>query len=516
MHIRDIFRNAKPTFDEMYEKAIEARVLEIVNSVQTKVFAEDTGHDGAVTVSGASSKFLELKRHRSAVVTYTKEKAVTYATNTSFKVNNSKRSPYQYDRIDKFFGKESYLSRAVHRQAETMLRNGFDFVSDNSKLAAQVKRELSLICSSSGSSMYAMIYRMAIDLLKYGVYFGRKVKGRPSSEALSNFKRVLPISPHNVVMHYDNAGSLIGISGVTGLIAAFRSVFGKQAYLGMAQIPVKELVTGVIYDAGDDIFPEPPPFQVLDDVLTLRSFEESSELLVFQFGSPILHVIVGTKDEPARPGEVETINAAVARMAANGMFTTDHRISAKMINVQTGSIDLIPYIEYYKNRVLSGLGSSSLSMGEAATSNRNTSESIDDALADRCVIVQQAIAAMFSNYIIPDVLTSLGVEKDKMYDRDGNLAVELAFNEIRIEKKIAKDNHTVALWQANLINHDEARRALQKTPSSSSDWTKMYVNTVQIPLRNSASDDAVSNLVGSQNTPTNQHTTKAAPGTKKN
>jgi len=44
----------------------------------------------------------------------------------------------------------------------------------------------------------------------------------------------------------------------------------------------------------------------------------------------------------------------------------------------------------------------------------------------------------------------------------------------------------------------------------------MYVNTVQIPLRNSASDDAVSNLVGSQNTPTNQHTTKAAPGTKKN
>ena len=74
----------------------------------------------------------------------------------------------------------------------------------------------------------------------------------------------------------------------------------------------------------------------------------------------------------------------------------------------------------------------------------------------------------------------------------------------------------MALWQSNLINHDEARRALQRTPSSSSDWAKMYINVVQIPLKNSASDDSISNLVGSQNTPSNQHTTKAAPGTKKN
>lgn len=524
--LRRTFRSNKNEVEILYDDAIS----EGIRSMSPQIFEESFNIKSKPVI--VRNELFGKQRPKSRRFTnYLKERRKT--TRKSYSNITMVTSPYMYDRIDAFYEKESYFSRSLIRQTETMMRNGYSFSSDDTELLKTVRTEIARIQMDSGMPLDQFIFSAAMSMLKYGILIVQKVRERVKDKmAIDDDRRqritkLRIIKPHKVMMYINDRGRLIGLyDGTPNIIAQMlQKARPNSKFQG---IPAEDLMIAYMSDPSDNIFPEPPCFQVLDDILTLRSIEETIELLVFQFGSPLLHTQVGTDDYPASPDEVRGVNAELVEMAPNGMVTTDHRTTIEVVNLQKGVTNLVPYLEHFKYRVLVGSGSSPVSVGEADTANRNTAESIDDALADHCTYLANAICAPINYNFIPDLLVRAKTtwsEKD-LFDDLGELKVRLDFNEARLEKQIALHNDVINLWQGNMITLPRARRLLKEPPLTAEEEKDLFVNKVQIPLKEAAigsmfggnldTGTSVSKKTRVQNQPVNQHGKKAGPGSKKN
>jgi hypothetical protein len=420
-------------------------------------------------------------------------------------------SPYSYTKIDSFYNAESYFSRSVTRQVETTMRNGFKFVSDSMELSNVVKNEFTHMQYISGRPLSSMIARFISDVLKYGITIIEKVyKNVDKEQRLYNLRS---IKPHKSCFYVDPTGIVKGAYDQNVSKVRHMYTFNK-VYTSM--IPASSIAYGTIIDTGADIYPAPPCFQMLNDILSLRSLEETVELVGFQFGSPLLHAKVGSDEAPALSNDVTDVHNNIVEMAPNGMITTDHRVNIEVLNLQGGIPDLMPYIAHFKNRVLVGSGSSPISVGELDTSNRATSESMDTAMSDHCTYVANIVCDIFNYNIIPSILLSSGYTFEEILDDTGEMAVRLEFNEMDIDKLIAKANNIINIYQSNLITLHEARRRLKEIPLNKLDEVYLYLNQVQIPLALSKKAiGGIDNKVTALNQPSNQHGTKSGPGSSK-
>lgn len=444
-------------------------------------------------------------------------------------------SPYRYDLIDRFFSRESYFARSIARQFETMVRNGYRYIANDASQVRRIKQDLTFALGTNQSTLEQLFASLFLHLSKYSIVFIHKMRGyhrRKDNDGLKlpgkQIKRLRVIRPQFAAAHFDREGKFLGISERPYISPATETARG----MGRARmyrpfmmnstphIPAEDLVVLRLQQEDDFFFPEPSAFQMFDDVLTLRSLEETVELLAFQFGSPLLHATVGSMEEPSNDAEIGRVLARIEAMASNGMIATDHRVKIDIKNLLGSIGDLMPYIEHFKNRVLVGSGSSTISVGEGSTANRNTADSIDNALADHCTFMGSIICNAFSNNIIPDILNSYGVEGGELYDENGDPAVRLEFNEMKVEIQAAREQSTISQYQNNLISFPEARRLLKHAPLSPNDEHDLFVHRVSIPLAQARivsgdQDSALIRKTATQLRPQNQHGTKAGPGSVK-
>ena len=436
-------------------------------------------------------------------------------------------SPFNYTRIDEFFRKESYFSRSIYRQVETMMRNGYEFNSDDKEALTIVKRELARIERLNRIGFNQFVFQAAKNVLKYGICVTRKLKD-PRTKQITRF---VCLKPQNIIFRFENqTGQMLSVvdRNPTMFGKAMNSIFKNLKKIGYRspqyassdEIPVSDLGICLIYDPGEEVFPEPPCFQLLDDILTLRSLEETIELLAFQFGSPLMHVKVGSKEAPVTRTELQEIHEQFVNMAANGMVTTDYNTSVDVISLQKAVADLMPYIDHFKKRVLSGASSSSSSIGESDSGTRSSTESIDNALADHCSYTSSIVANMVNTSIIPDILIANGYTEDQIYGKDGEFLVRMEFLDVDTNKMISHENHVLSLYQGNSITSKEMRHLMLRPPMSDSDKKDTYLNNVQIPLRVVGSKgnegDAAAAATKSKDQPSNQHGNKLSPGSTKN
>ena len=520
--IRGKSKSSEDRLEELYTNAIVTRTRETV-----KVFEETGGATGSPMILSSAS-FIEATRHSTAEFTnYLTEKRVV--TSSSYKNMTLMKSPYFYDRIDNFYSKESYFSRSIVRQIETMMRNGYDFISDDNQLLLMAKQELARVHMDSGVSTNQLIFSMTMHLLKYGMFIVHKVRESVKDDVAQDEKRrkritkFRLINPHGVLFYVSQKGKVMGLQELKQ--TPFSTIFQKQFGTGAYGIPIEDLAIGYLYDSGDTIFPEPPCKPILDDIITLRSFEETIELLGFQFGSPLVHAMVGTDESPASQAEIAAVNDALRNVASNGMVTTDHRVKIEIKNLQQGAIDLIPYVEYFKNRVLIGSGSSPVSVGEGDSANRNTAESLDNALADRCTYLAGVVSDTFNYNILPDMIvkSESPYEYKDLFNEDGDIKIYMEFNEPTLEKKISRENSVINLWEGNLITLPQARKILKFPPILDGERNDLFVNIVSIPVKEAGGSalgdgesSSASGRTRSANQPQNQHGVKAGPGTRKN
>jgi len=246
---------------------------------------------------------------------------------------------------------------------------------------------------------------------------------------------------------------------------------------------------------------------ILDDIRALRKLEEEIEILGFQYSIPLYLYKVGTKDQPPAPNEIEQVTSTVNNMPAYGMLVVPGHHTIEVPSNNNTPVDLISFVNHFKKRVYSGLGISSIAMGEAESSNRNTAEVLDLSMQTITKRYQQIIKHGLEMELIREMLLDGGFDivKDELI---------FSFPEIDLENQIKKENNIIQKWQNNIITRSEARLELDYDKSIDEKDTFLYKTTIEeIDAKNNISLEIAK--IGAKARATSGKSASASTGAKK-
>lgn len=272
------------------------------------------------------------------------------------------------------------------------------------------------------------------------------------------------------------------------------------------------------------------PFIVpsLDDIRALRSMEQNVEILVFQHAVPLYHVAIGTEDLPGRQADIDELQATLGEMPASGALITSNRVKIEVLGAEGEGVNVAPYLEYFKKRVLAGLRLGAVAVGEGGTANRSTASTINAVIQDVAKYYQKRIK-MAIDILIEELLMEGGFVWDA---GEVQKLVWFFIPEIDVETKIAKENHYSQMWQDNLLTSAEARREMGRDPFTEEEWKDTYwakigepkalIQAIDeqfvkpaappvVPGSGAKKVTPTNKSTATANRPTNQHGTRNAP-----
>jgi len=344
---------------------------------------------------------------------------------------------------------DGILRRAINLYTEHILKNDFELTSKNLKIQRHVNRRMKEIQNLTGISFYETLNWISTQLVTYGNAYVVKQRDRKKSALGKRFKSYGKVSDPIVGLFLVDASTIeIGLNNQGNVTSYKQRIRGEERewderdviHFNYNKIP--GTLTGMS-----------PILPVLDDVRALRKLEEEIEILGFQYSIPLYLYKVGNKDVPPAPGEVEEVSNVVNNMPAYGMLVVPGHHSIEVPSNANDTIDIIKYVNHFKQRIYGGLGVSPVAMGEVSTSNRNTAEVLDGAMQTITKTYQSIIKNRLEIDLFKEIMLDGGFK---------SLDDELEFNfpEIDLENQIKKETHIVQLWQNNLISRTEARNLM--------------------------------------------------------
>jgi hypothetical protein len=204
----------------------------------------------------------------------------------------------------------------------------------------------------------------------------------------------------------------------------------------------------------------------LDDIRALRKIEENVELLIYQHLFPLFQYKVGTAEAPAGitetgQREIDVVRQEIQFMPSEGGIVTPERHEISTVGVEGRALRAEAYLEYFKKRVISGLGISAVDLGEGSTSNRSTADNMSRNLIDSVKNVQQIMESFVNQYIFNELLLESTFGDDVLNEEN---IVKLKFKEIDVDSQIKKETHLADQFSKDMITHDEGRRRMGYEP----------------------------------------------------
>ena len=253
-------------------------------------------------------------------------------------------------------------------------------------------------------------------------------------------------------------------------------------------------------------FSMPMSVPVIADMEALRELEELALIESIKVAIPKLHGKVGSKEIPGTQDQVDDLAATIRSAAGDGVIVTNERVAIEEIaqatnanNILTGSID------YFRERVLAGLGMSDVAMGKSSTSNRATAQVISSEMQMTSAKFQRILKYNIEHQIISELLYEGGYSEDTLTEDN---MVYLSIPEVSLQEKITREAHHLNQYINNTITEDELRKELGRDVITDELRDNMYLNTVQIPLATEqaeASADAAIRQANATAQPANQH-----------
>jgi hypothetical protein len=152
--------------------------------------------------------------------------------------------------------------------------------------------------------------------------------------------------------------------------------------------------------------------------------------------------------------ELDQAKRDMERMVQDGGIATDFRHQIKYIGSQGKHIEARPYLEYFQNRVFTGLGVSASDLGIGADISGNTAQSMSKQLLDYAKYVQQELTRQFDETILLEMALQSPFGEEILKH---GIRPTLKFEEIDIEWKIRTENHTADQFTKGVITIDEVR-----------------------------------------------------------
>ncbi len=102
----------------------------------------------------------------------------------------------------------------------------------------------------------------------------------------------------------------------------------------------------------------PMVIPVLNDICAFRELEEHTIILMHTYTIPVYQYKVGTTEIPVTAEELDAIEAIIDSLPTSGAIVISQRHEAIAIGKDNEELDVNPYLKYFRDRVLAGLGMS--------------------------------------------------------------------------------------------------------------------------------------------------------------
>jgi hypothetical protein len=369
---------------------------------------------------------------------------------------------YDHDQVEMLVDLESYFARAIRAKLSLFIKEGFEFTGGNEELVYYIKGRVAEMEVATGTSFRSLLLRTGRDLFVHSNAYWVKVR-RPSSSGgrvrVVDGKLVdpvvgyFPLPPETVSAKVD----------LHNRVYQYRQEVGENVKVFHA----KDVVHFSINEKSGYPFGVPTIVPVVGDIRTLRSIEEDVDVLIHKFAAPLVLWKVGTPEQPAMvyPGgetEVDRVRSVVETMVMEGSIVVSERFSVTVVGAESHALRVAEYLQYFRERVLSGLDVSSVDVGIGNTATKSTAQTLSRNIIDTVKLYQIAI----ENRIFTDVITELLLERgfSPKEIADTQRRVYLRFHEIDKAAQVATANHYMDLFLKNGITHQELRKALGFEP----------------------------------------------------
>lgn len=411
-----------------------------------------------------------------------KAKAIFKAAVLKFKTDLQSRNAkllepeYNFATIRHAIDVESILRQAKEKYLQLMWKNGYSFIGKNAKSVEYIKLRLSQIAIITGTPISVLLDNIAEELITYHNVFivtqrdaANAGGGKPYMNVYG--KNVNPIAglfiipaSHAKPFVDDKTGRLLGWK-----IEGFKDEDDK---FFLAENVIHIHMSRAIGNRTGT----PMMLPVLDDVRALRKMEENAEALVYQHAIPLFKYIVGNEKNPTEDeSEISEVKTQIEGADPHGMFVIPFNHDIVAVGNGDSPIEVDRYLRYFRQRIISGLGLSSVAFGEGDSANRGTAIVQDKGLQDGAKKYLATIKTFFDEFIIREFLQEGGFNI-----MDPNDQVHLFTPEIDVDAKIAKENHIMLLYQGNCISENEMRAELGRDAVTEQDRDLMYWNLVGI------------------------------------
>jgi len=424
---------------------------------------------------------------------------------------------------------ESYVRQSFQKKTALMFKEGEEFGGKNKQTIDYVKKRILQIEHVSNISWRQLLRDTGYALLSRSNYFWVKVR---KAEA-SGGRTIGGIQP--VAGYFGMGAENVKVKkNKQGKIIKYRQQMADGRY---REFSPRDIIHFHAYRKPGFSFGTPQIVPVKEDIRALRRIEENVELLIYQTLFPIFQYRVGTENKPAGDirlpdgtvmSEVEYVRGQIADMPAEGGIVTPERHEIDFIGAEGKALKAREYLDYFKTRVFTGLGVSSVDMGEGNTANRATASTMSTTMVDSVKDYQSIIEETINKEVIKELL----LESTFLFDiLEGVNIVDFKFREIDIEAQLKKNTNAQVLYNGNVIDVDEARKITGHEPITEEQDALMFVDRVDLrklkvqtdgqmeiaqigaaaKAASASSSSSATNSAKNSNAPTNQHGTKTGP-----
>lgn len=436
------------------------------------------------------------------------------AINRDPKVVRARRVGYQFspgrdefeehdvdlDMIAEAIRRDSYLTQGTMKYEELIFKSGWTLQSRNEQALEYIKYRFDMMEVATGTPIEELFQGIARDIVWSSNCFIVKARARNGVGLPPGIKlTAVPPAKDPVVGYFILPPQTMRIMrDENGTVIRYQQeVEGVGDPIEFRPEDVIHITTNRRSGAA---FGDPWLAPVIEDVRLLRKVEENASLLLYKHIFPIMKYKVGL-DKPgfeSTDEEIAEVQTMIGEMDADSIFIMPERHDVEAVNVN--AIDGNPYLQYFENRVFSGLGLSQVDFGRGDTANRNTADAMTGQKADRVKGWQKIIQTAIDSFIVDELLVEGGF--DPLINPDFD--VDFVFNEIEMEQKIKQENHEIHKFNSNLQTWEETRQAIGKDPVA--DESRLHYQMI-----GGFGSEAAINTTGNQNQPENQNGKRLGP-----
>lgn len=393
----------------------------------------------------------------------------------------------EYDLVEPYriIDTESFANQAVKKKVALAFKHGYEFTSKNKKALRYLRLRLSQIAFVSKLPTELMVRKLFRDLVTCHNAFLVKVRDEKASggrkRKILGGKDVKPVAAY-----FPAHPSTMQPQVKDDKIIQWRQVLPDGRYRLFA---AEDVIHFTVDKKQGFYYGTPLTVSVADDIRALRKLEENIEMMLYQYLFPLFHYQVGTDEAPAGTtedgqDEIEVVQSQLQEMTAEGGIVTPHRHKIELLGIKGKQMTAEGYLKHFLNRVLGGLGVSSIDVGIADTTNRNTGESLSRALIDGVKDIQLVLKHGVQEEIVSELLLeSTFTDLNTLLDEENQ--VKLSWREIDHDYLVKMENHWLDTFLKNGISISELRQKLGMDPLRPEDgdpiWDEMYWNLIEKP-----------------------------------